>query len=266
MQVTKANGQKELFSKEKIIKTCMNAGATKDDAIKIADEVEQQVSDGMRTRQVLKIIIRLLHKNSPRISMQYNLKGALMRLGPGGFVFEKYISKLLTSQGYTTKTNIISKGLCIPHEIDVSAKKDLETLMVECKYHNSPGIYTGVKDILYVYARFLDIREGNAPFTKPMLATNTKFSHDTIKYASCKGIKLLGWNCPENNGIAEIARKNKILPITILKSVTEPLLERFISKNVITTKDLTDENLKLLKLSQKTITNLLSEAREVENH
>ena len=53
------------------------------------------------------------------------------------------------------------KGKCASHEIDVIADKgDSLRYMIECKYHNSQGIYTGLKEALYTHARFLDLNNG----------------------------------------------------------------------------------------------------------
>ena len=44
--VTKANGSRQLFDKEKVMRTCLRFGATREIAYKIAEKVEQQIYDG----------------------------------------------------------------------------------------------------------------------------------------------------------------------------------------------------------------------------
>ena len=55
----------------------------------------------------------------------------------------------------------ILRGHCVSHEIDIVASKQEKQYMIECKYHNMPGIYTCLKEVLYTYARFLDLVEGS---------------------------------------------------------------------------------------------------------
>ena len=84
-----------------------------------------------------------------------------MLLGPAGFNFESYMAAVLAANGYEI-ISIRSKvrGKCVEHEIDLSIlSKNGDKAMVECKYHNSLGIFTGLKESMYTHARFLDITE-----------------------------------------------------------------------------------------------------------
>ncbi|GAI02479.1 unnamed protein product, partial [marine sediment metagenome] len=60
-----------------------------------------------------------------------------MDMGPEGFVFEKYIAKILREYGFITEVGRILNGHCVNHEVDVIAKKENQVCMIECKYHNS---------------------------------------------------------------------------------------------------------------------------------
>lgn len=67
---------------------------------------------------------KLKERNEQALAIRYDLKRALMELGPSGYPFEKLISDLLRKFGYRTKTNLTLQGKCVSHEIDVIAEKD----------------------------------------------------------------------------------------------------------------------------------------------
>ena len=112
-----------------------------------------------------------------------------MLMGPSGFNFESYIAQILEGHGYkieSIRTKL--KGRCVEHEIDLIAVSPAEArrIMVECKYHNFSGAYTGLKDALYTHARFLDLNGGDKrQFDNEMLVSNTKISQDALQYAKC---------------------------------------------------------------------------------
>ena len=231
--ITKASGKIVKFNVNKVKRTCRRAGASRELAEQVSRRVQQKVKNGMSTREVLNITLHLLRRDMPHVAARYDLKGALLRLGPGGFPFEQLVAKILREIGYKTKVHsMIKGGSGIMHEIDVIASKsikapkyikrqDMKNYAIECKYHASPGIFTGVKDVLYTYARFLDIQDASKKgisqkFDQSWLATNTKFSRDVIKYAQAKNIRLLSWDYPKGNSLKDIMTKNKLYPITAL--------------------------------------------------
>ena len=91
-----------------------------------------------------------------------------------------------------------------------------ERVMVECKFHNCMGTICNVQIALYVYARFLDLKEGEK-LERPVLATNTRLSTDAQRYADCVGMEVLGWNSPPGNGIESIAKKHRLFPVTMME-------------------------------------------------
>jgi hypothetical protein len=150
------------------------------------------------------------------IKHRYRLKESIMLMGPAGFTFESYIGKVLENYGYdVVATRLQVDGKCVKHEIDLAAKLNItgKKYMIECKYHNFPGIYTGLKESLYTHARFLDLSES---FDNEMLVCNTKVSDDVITYAKCVGQKLLCWRYPSENGLENMIDKKRLYPITIL--------------------------------------------------
>ncbi len=215
MRVRKRDGRVEEFSKEKIIRTAVRAGLSADKAKEVAEEVEKKIYDGITTDDVLNIVISEIEKFSKKVSTKYGLKSSLLRLGPAGYRFEKFVSALLRAYDYRTRVNEIVEGKCATHEVDVIAEKE-KNYIVECKFHNTPN-YTGLKEVLYSYARFLDISEIRSEFHGIWIFTNTKFSSEAMKFAECRGIKLTGWRYPENEGIEALLERKRLYPITLLR-------------------------------------------------
>ena len=139
-------------------------------------------------------------------------------MGREGYAFEKLVSIILKKQGFSTSLNQIIKGKYIKHEIDVSAVKDNEKIMVECKHHNKPWLGTDIQTALYVYARFIDVKKS---FTGPMLVTNTRFSRQVVTYSKGIGLKLMGWKCPKGDSLEYYIEKFKLYPITMLPNLNE---------------------------------------------
>ena len=65
--VTKANGTKQLFEREKIVRTCLRMGATQEIAKIVAKSVEKQVYDAIETRKILQMLSDLSDKYNPQV-------------------------------------------------------------------------------------------------------------------------------------------------------------------------------------------------------
>lgn len=277
MLVTKASGEQEEFNPEKIRQTCLRAGAPDWLANNVVKEVEKKAFEGIPTRQILKITLGILDKEMPYVAAKYDLKGAIMRLGPAGYEFENLVAELLREYGYRTSVHNIVKGFCIEHEVDVIVERDVpnkETGMIECKYHNAAGIFSGIKDILYTYARFLDLQEGaknsGLKFTQCWFVSNTKFSSELIRYANCRNIVLAGWKYPEKiNGLPNLKKmleEKKLYPITTLRSIDRNSQERLAAAGLMFCKDLIRskmEKLEQIGISKKKLKEMIAEAEKV---
>lgn len=260
MKIRKRDGRLEEFSKEKIIKTAIRAGLSADEAKKIADEVEKKVYDGMTTDEILGIVLMEIEKVSKKVSTKYGLKSSLLRLGPAGYRFEKFVSALLRVYGYKTRLNQFIEGKCVTHEIDVVAEKG-KRYIVECKFHNVPS-YTGLKEVLYSYARFLDIAEVNKDFDELWIFTNTKFSTEAIKFAECRGIKLTGWRYPEKEGIESLLEEKKLYPITVLK-LSDFEIEELLKNGFTFCNEIIENEKKIVELFGKKAKEIIAEAETV---
>ncbi len=263
--VIKASGEKEEFDENKIFNTVVRAGASKKLAEKISNNVKKKIYDGITTKKILKITLNLL-KEKPEIASRYDLKRAIMSLGPSGFPFEKFFAKILGNYGFKTEIGKIISGKNISHEIDIIAKKKF-TYMIECKYHNQLGIHTNVKVALYTYARFLDLKNSKYKFDYPWLSTNTKCTLDAINYAKSVSMKITTWNYPKNNSLQKLIERKKLYPITILKSIRGNMKERLSYIGITIAKDILEYNFEELSLktgfSDRVLNQIIKEAKEV---
>ena len=147
IKVIKASGEREPFSEEKVRQSLKRSGTKSTVINQVVLKLIPKLYDGITTEQIYQYVFQLLNKLQKHQGYRYSLKNALMQLGPSGYPFEKFISRLLDSQGYQTQTNVIIQGQCVSHEVDVVANKDSHQFLIECKFHNRAGIKTRVKTI-----------------------------------------------------------------------------------------------------------------------
>lgn len=266
-------GEKELLSLRKIYRSARRSGASKVLAKKIVKFIQNEVYPGIHTKEIFRKIKSLLDRETPSAALKFSLKESLRRLGPSGFLFEKYIGEILTRNGYFVQLNQIINGHCIDHEIDFLAKKNNTLFIGECKYHHLPGGRVDLKVALANYARFLDLVQGNflkkTKFRKlnlkSILVTNTKFTTQAIKYSKCVGVELLGWRYPPEKGLEFWIESQKLYPITILPSLKDFLFNIFISRDMMLAEDIL--KIEVEKFTRETgvplniILNLIKEAK-----
>lgn len=222
--IIKANGEKAIFEKWKIVETCLRSGVPKDDADRIADEVAGKVQDGSTTRDIFKMVMRKLDAlENGGHAEKYMLRDAISALNPEGEEFEKYMTELLRAHGYSTKWNTIIQGEIIEHQIDIIAEKDGKRYLVECKHHQNPHRLAGLDIPLTYWAILDDIQKGyekgatKQKFDNMWIITNTKFSAHAVRYARAKGLLLTGWAEPKGNDLRDMISAKSIYPITVLR-------------------------------------------------
>lgn len=225
VDIIKASGKREPFEEEKLCRSLMRAGAEPALVNAICRGVARRVRKGMTTEEIFGKALLSLQRRDARSAARYHLRRALLRLGPAGFLFERFVARVLNAYGYSVETGRNVPGFCVLHEVDVVAQKDKKEIMVECKYHNAPGIRTDLKVAMYTFARFLDIQkacEQNPSslhvFHQPMLVTNTKCTHEAIRYAECQGMSVLSWGYPEERGLETLIIEKQLYPVTVLPS------------------------------------------------
>ncbi|MGB9763330.1 MAG: hypothetical protein ACPLW7_05005 [Minisyncoccia bacterium] len=267
-----SQGNREPFSWRKVYQSALRVGAEKTLAKKIATKISHEVYNNIHTSEIFKKVEKYLYEENPEAGMRYSLKEAMRRLGPAGFLFEKYIASILNKLGFTIQLNQYISGKCVTHEIDILSKKDNQIILNECKFHTLSGGRVDLEVAMYTYARYLDIINGDFLQQKgcrncslrSMIITNAKFTSEAIKYANCMKIDLLGWRYPENRGLEYVIDSNKFYPITILPSLTNDLLPILADNKIILIQDLLEVDLsylaKKLKINEARLAKLKEEA------
>mgnify|MGYP003132720368 CR=1 FL=1 len=240
VQVTKASGEKQAFDESKLRRSLSNAGAGEELIKQIIDSIEEKLYDGITTRKIYKEAFRQLKNASKKAAVSYNLKEAILELGPTGFPFEKFVAEMLNRMGYQTEVGVIVKGECVNHEIDVLASKDNDHFMIECKFHNRKENTCNVQVPLYIQSRFLDVKKNwmslpghKHKVHKGWIVTNTRFTQDAEQYGECAGLKLLSWDYPKNNGLKELISRVGLHPVTSLSSLNREEKSMLLDMEVI---------------------------------
>lgn len=241
--IIKSTGEKEEFNPEKVKGTCQRAGASAQVCERIGREVEKQVREGMSTKEIYGLVHGFLSKEHPPTAARFTLREAIIKLGPVGYDFEKYIARMLAEYGYKTELPPILQGACVTHEVDVLATKDGRTAMLECKLRHETGIFIGIKDTMSTWARFLDLVEGSQIGKCPhvdeaWLVTNSRFSRDSIQYGHCKNMVMLSWNHPKERPLPAWIDDKGLYPITMLPSLSLDAQKKFINAGFVLLQDL----------------------------
>ena len=272
INITKASGEHKPFSKEKFLNSLMHSGASLSRAQEILEEISKQLHEGISTKKIYQLAYSKLKKQSKHLAARYHLKQAIMELGPSGYPFEKFIGELLKQKGFSVEVGIIIKGKCVTHEVDVLAKNATHQFMIECKYHNYRGIFCDVKIPLYIQSRFKDVESEwlkNKPNTKLIyqgwVVTNTKFSTDAILYGNCAGLKLLGWDYPENESLKKLIDDSGLYPITCLTTLTKLEKQKLLENKIVLCKELNANKKQLseIGMTDNRIINVFDESKKL---
>lgn len=267
--IQKFTGKRERFDLKKFKRSLRKSGASDREIQTIITQIKKKRPKS--TQEIHELTLRLLKKENRQVADRYNLKRGIMELGPEGYPFEKFIGELFMAQGYKVKTNLVIPGLCVTHEVDGLAEKNDKHYMIETKFHNRMGIKSDVKVALYVQARFEDICDywikdhKIHKYHQAWLVTNTKFTSQAIQYGECKKMKLIGWNYPAKNSLAQLVERYDLFPITTLTSLTKKQKREFINAGFVMCKHAKDQ-IKLLKklgLSDRKIQQIIDESQAV---
>lgn len=270
--VTKASWIKEPFVKGKLHQSLTRAGASAPLADQIVNQVEKHLTVGMSTKRIYKVAYKLLHNASLPIAGRYHLKNGIMELGPSGFPFERYVSEILAYRGYKVQVGKIIDGKCVKHEVDVVAEKDEHHFMIECKYHNQPGMVCDVKIPLYIQARFKDIEAQwqllpghHEKFHQGWVVTNTRFTADALTYGTCAGLRLVSLDHPKSGNLRQMIETTGLYPLTCLTSLTHIEKKTLLEKKVVLCRELchTPALLDELGISSNRIKEILVEANQL---
>jgi hypothetical protein len=271
-KITKASGESEDFSQAKLRHSLVKSGASPETVEDIMAELEIDLYSGMTSRVLYKKAFALLRRRYKTQAARYQLKRAIMELGPAGYPFENYIGELFRAQGYDVQVGVVLQGLCVTHEVDVVAEKENELVVVECKYRNAPGFKCDVKIPLYVNSRFDDVEKEWRKYLpnqkksfQGWVATNARFSGDAIQYSACVGLKLLAWDYPEKTSLRKWIDQSGLYPLTALTGLSKAEKQHLLENRFVLARDLIDKPkaLELLHLTPRRVHQLQNEASQL---
>lgn len=268
VKVTKWNGSREDFQREKVVRTLLRVGTSRDTAEKVTSWVEGRIYDGISTKRILDMVFQRLRKYESAVSSRKDLKTALcgIRSKPE---FEEYVRIVLRAHGYNVTENQVIQGFCVTHEIDGIAEKDGKTIYLEVKSHADPHSYTPFEVTLAAKAKWDDIKEGfkkgfnNHPFDKVLIVCNTKLTEHARKYADCIGLEHMGWNSPVGCGLDRLIEEKKLYPVTILRNLSEKERDALSDHDIITLKQLVEAKGKNVGIPKSRITRFIEEAESI---
>jgi len=243
IRVIKASGEREPFSVEKLRRSLEKSRVSPPLVEEVVKHVVAELKNDMKTSAIYRHAYSYLRRKHPMAASRYNIKRAILDLGPTGYPFEKIIAEILRVQGFVVEVDKIVQGYCVSHEVDVIAENKKRFIMVESKFHNQAGYKTDVKVALYIKARFDDISKKlpeNEKKFEAWLVTNTKLTSDAIKYAACAGIKTIGWNHPPQGSLQQLIERSGLHPLTCLTSLTNYHKKQLISRGVVLCREIID--------------------------
>lgn len=247
IKIIKANGEREAFDIEKLRNSLIRAKAIPAIADRIAEHVEQELKDGMTTKDIYRHAFEILDRELKPVAIRYSLRKAVMDLGPSGFPFEKFVAEIFKAKGFQTETDVVMLGECVSHEVDVVAWNANKLIIIEAKFHNVLGIKSDLKVALYIKARFDDLANNVFNYDKERkideswLVTNTKFSEQAIAYAECKKMKLVGWNYPQKGNLQDLIEDAALHPITCLRSISGAEKQMLLTAGVVLCKSVEED-------------------------
>ncbi|MBI2049496.1 restriction endonuclease [Candidatus Roizmanbacteria bacterium] len=238
MDVVKATGEKEPFSEEKLRLSIKRAGIQDNLNAQVLAHIKTKLYDNIPTFEIYKHITEFLgSSHEPYTKTKYSLKQGIFDLGPTGFPFEDYVAEILKLEGYSVLVRQILSGKCISHEVDIVAQKNATKTVIECKFHNNPGIKCHIHVSLYTKARFDDIKDKNH-LTETWLVTNTKMTSDALTYALCNNMKVISWDYPQGHSLRDLVEKYRVHPITMLTTISQAQKQQLATNHVVLAKDI----------------------------
>lgn len=265
IHVLKADRTHEPFSEKKVMDSIRRARIPHSLRGEVLTHVKSKLYEGISTQEIYRHILEFLSQSPrPYIKTRYSLKESIMQLGPTGYPFEDFIARLLESRGYTTRLRQILSGRCVTHEIDVIGEKDGKAVMIEAKFHNSPGVRSEVHVALYTHARFEDVKVRNK-IDEAWLITNTKTTIDANTYALCAGMKVVSWDYPEGDSLRDWIEESRLHPITMLTTLAQSQKMSLLDGHIVLCKEIltNPQLLDRLYLSQQDHEKVMAEVASV---
>ena len=238
--IRKADGTTEIFKEEKLRNSLKNAGAHEKHIEEVLSHVRAEIGTDVTSDDIFRHAFHVLKQMGGGYAAKYSLRRSISQLGPSGFPFENFMSRVLEEQGYNSKTNIIVNGKCAEHEIDIISESASKVIFIESKFHNNQSIKSDMKVALYVQARHDDLVKNNfdnygddGRVCEFWLMTNTKFTVNSIKYAECAGLKMIGWSYPKEGNLQQLVEDSGLQPITCLTTLSDEEKRFLLNKDIV---------------------------------
>lgn len=272
MKVKKYSGELIEYNPNSLRYSLSKSGANEQEVDSVFKEIEDQLYDGISTRELYELAFDHLKCIRNTFAARYSLKKALRDLGPEGFYFEKWVARIYQEDGYEAITGQTIQGHSVTHEIDVVAVKDNKMLAIECKFRNDIDARISVTTPMYFMSRVKDI--SNYPyvfFNKKLkvdegwLVTNAYFTSDSIKFGEYHKMNLLSWDYPKNDNIKTKVDSNGEYPITCLTTITDYDKSKLLKAQCILVKDIVREPkfLQAIQADNAKKKRILMEAKEL---
>jgi hypothetical protein len=244
--VTKADGTRQLFDREKIVRTCLRMGANRRIADEVAEKVEARSYDGIPTSKVLQLTFRLLRKYKPAVQHVLDLRRGLSLMGSMP-EFERFVQVLLARNGFEVTPNQLLTGKCVEHEVDAVARKDGVTYFVEAKHHVRYHTPTGLDESRIARAILEDVTENfelgrsSLKIDRAMIVTNTRYSEHAMRYGKCRNILQIGWNSPTKLSLQSMIEEKSLYPLSCLRGLKKEAKTKLVDSGVVLMEQLFEE-------------------------
>ena len=222
--VRKADDSVQLFDREKVVRTCLRMGATRQVAYEVAEKVERRLHDGTSTAKILQMIFQFMRSYKPGVGNLFDLRKGLSLMSSKP-EFEVFVQALLARSGFEVYPNRLLIGKCVEHETDAIAKKDGVTFFVEAKHHSRYHSPTGLDESRIARAVLEDVVEGFAlgksdlKIDRAMIVANTRYSDQAVQYGNCRNILQIGWSSPIDHGLQSMIEGKNLLPLSCLRGL-----------------------------------------------
>ena len=268
--VTKANGTRQLFDREKVVRTCLRVGASRRIADEVAGRVEDRLYDGISTSKILQLTFRLLRNYKPAIRHILDLRRGLSLMDSKP-EFESFVQVLLARNGFEVAPNRIITGRCAEHEVDAIAKKDGVTFFVEAKHHVSYHTPTGLDESRIARAILEDVTEGfelgrsSLRIDRAMIVTNTRYSEHAVRYGECRNILQIGWRSPANLSLQNLIEEKNLYPLSCLRGLKNENRIKLVNSGIVLIEQLFEENTSTLArrtgIQKETLKQIIEKAK-----
>jgi hypothetical protein len=246
MHVIKASGAVVPFSPDKIRASLERIGTAPAVVKTVLAAVAARAKEGMTTRDLYALVRAELERADRGIAQRYNLRTALLKLGPAGFNFEKYVAAVLHAYQYDVELPAEDvRGLCVAHEVDVVARKAGKTAFIEAKFRNAVTDVVSLKDTMATWSRYLDLVDGHASgtcerFDEAWIVTNGRFSERAHQFGVCKGVHMVSWSGSDHS-LARMVDHAALYPITVVEDVLPDELQRLASADYLLCREISEK-------------------------